>query len=337
MTDNKKKADGLIQSNDDFKQSNEATRKAGLIFNINMFKTEMKKCVKKMLGDNKNVMVSLEGGICIAAAIEQLCRTLLTDTSICIKEDLRGVKLLSFDKLVNTINLNEGLKTLYETRLRFYNKVYTYDRMLPIHIKEMAHVLSTVDNTIAFAPRAKTLMYFLLHDAFCEILRVCSELICYSKKSKINGRCILSAIKIVCKNHGLCESLSNEVKRAAIASGYDLSSDNNKDTTENKDDGTVKDDNDDDNNDDDNDDDNNDDDNNNPKEASDDDSEGESEEKNSDDDSDNDKDDNNHDKKSKEKEKETSKPKLVTKVIEVAKVINVDKSNNVDKKNKTKK
>ena len=262
MTDNKKNQSvekPIIEEVKD--KRNKLTQKTGLTFNVNMRKKLMKENIK-LTYPTASIMASTQSAIGITAAIEQLCRKILTESSLCIKEDVRGLKQVTVDRLINTVNLDLGLRILYEGRLQRYDHADPYNKMLLVDPKELDqmidsvikekekesdqekreleneldNVMTSVDKTIKLTDKAKNLLCFLMYDIFKEIIRVCVEMVLFSKRSMISGRCILTAINIIVKNNILCESISKEVARAIEASGSNVNSDTNRDLADKKDD-----------------------------------------------------------------------------------------------------
>ena len=193
---------------------NKATVAAGLFFNINTFKSDMTSWCKSQ----GNTVPKFAGGhVATAAALEQLCRMILTNAHKQINTDKSGVCTLTRQTLKYSIRLHEGFNAYYMNKYNSYDKNGQYSKEFPVS-KEIKYVYNSINKEFNLTAKAFQYLNFLLDKAYKDIISTALQFMEFANKKSFDSRATIFALN--CKfADSVAYDVCKEVNRAMTALG----------------------------------------------------------------------------------------------------------------------
>lgn len=216
--------------------ANQATKEAGLVFNVESVKKDLKLFYETNFenpnasDDDKNedsknkvlVVPQFTGGQqAMTAYIQKLYSLLLQECLKTVQKDISGVRKVSLEDLQKAVLLHRGFEQYYLPYLKHFDSSNIYDHGCPVVLAEMDTVKDSVSKDLAFTNGAQNLMYYLLTKAFNDVAYTCHNMINYAGNRTFTPRCVFFAVKS--KFHesianDLCAAIATAIKSA----GYRL-------------------------------------------------------------------------------------------------------------------
>ncbi len=220
-----------LMSTDKKDTRNQLTRDAGLVFNVNTMKTNMKEffknqdlyfSVKNDSGDVTKKLPMFKGSqVAITAVFEQLTRMVFNNVLQYTNTDKSGLRTVTRPILKYSVCLHRGLNEYYNYRMNSFNKNQVYKEQLPFKEDEIAQIMTSVNKKLMFTPKSFNLLCFLLLEAYLDIMSTAYDFIVFANKRTLGPTAISAAVRnrfpdVV--SHELC----NELSRACAAVGKDI-------------------------------------------------------------------------------------------------------------------
>lgn len=210
--------------------ANKATQKAGLMFNVESIKKDLKQYYEthfekqgEAKDDEKNkilVVPQFTGGQhAMSAFLQKLYELILQECQKCVPKDKSGIRQVTLENLQYTILLNKGMEQYFLSSLKYYDPNQIYDHSCPVVLSEMEEVMESVSKELAFTKQAHNLVCYLLTRAFNDIAHDCHYMIEYAKKRTFSGRCVHFAVSSKFHESIACE-LRNAIITATKSAGY---------------------------------------------------------------------------------------------------------------------
>jgi len=211
--------------------TNKLTVDAGLTFNVNTMRKHMISFFKSqdlyfsVKGENDEVTKKLPmfkgSQVALAAALEQLTKTLLTNVLQFTNKDKSGLRTVTRPMLIYSVCLNKGLNQYYNYRLTSFNKNQVYKDHLPFREDDVNQLMSGVDKKLMFTPKAFNFLCFLLSEAYLDTISTAYQFILFADKKSLTPDAVLAAIKNRFPD-SISHELCHELTRACAAVGKDL-------------------------------------------------------------------------------------------------------------------
>jgi hypothetical protein len=211
--------------------TNKLTTDAGLTFNVNTMRKQMISFFKNqdlyfsVKGENDEVTKKLPmfkgSQVALAAALEQLTKTLLTNVLQFTNKDKSGLRTVTRPMLIYSVCLNKGLNQYYNYRLTSFNKNQVYKDQLPFKEDDVNQLMAGVDKKLMFTPKAFNFLCFLLLEAYLDIMSTGYQFILFADKRSLGPDAVLAAIKNKFPD-SISHELCHELTRACNAVGKDL-------------------------------------------------------------------------------------------------------------------
>lgn len=173
--------------------TNKVTRNAGLIFNVNSIKKNIKEYFKNM-GDTS---LKFGGGhISITAAIEGMYKLILTESLLYADIDTSNLKVITRKNIWAAITSNLDLNKYYNWHMKIFDENMMYNNQMPVATTEIRHLLDKINTTSNLTEKAFNLLNYMLVVFYTNILATSRVLLQYSGKKMLNNATIFTAISI---------------------------------------------------------------------------------------------------------------------------------------------
>lgn len=204
------------------KYPNEATFKAGLVFNVNPFKTKLQETYNSQ---GINMPVFTNGHVVMSAIIQKLFEYTLQECVKNIAKDKSGVRQVNREGLQYSVLLNRDLKHYFLSYLDQYDPNDLYKELVPVSTEEMDKVMGMVDKDLSLTPQARNLLHFLLGKAFSDVAASSVHFLNFAKRSSLDGRCLTGVV--LCKfRDTVAQTLQVEIARVMKTSEKDSADEN---------------------------------------------------------------------------------------------------------------
>lgn len=211
--------------------TNKLTSDAGLVFNVNTVRKHMISFFKNqdlyfsVKGENDEVTKKLPmfkgSQVALAAALEQLTKTLLTNVHQFTNKDKSGLRTVTRPMLIYSVCLNKGLNQYYNYRLTSFNKNQVYKDQLPFREEDVNQLMSGVDKKLMFTSKAFNFLCFLLLEAYLDTMSTSYQFILFADKRSLTPDAVQFAIKNRFPD-SISHELCHELTRACNAVGKDI-------------------------------------------------------------------------------------------------------------------
>ena len=192
----------------DTKKPNKLTEKAGLTFNVNTVRSALKDYYE---GQDLSTPMFAGGHTAITATLEKVWELLVQECLKKVGKDKSGVRQVNREFLQYSVLLHSGFRRYFLSQLENFDSTLQYGDQVPVITSEMDKVMESVDSDISFTQRARNLACFMLLKVFSQLATVCHEMLSFAKKKSIDGRCVLSAVRVL-----FHESVANELQKEIV-------------------------------------------------------------------------------------------------------------------------
>lgn len=192
---------------------NKLTDEAGLVFNVNSVKANM----KAFYDSQECERPKFKGGqIAVAAALQKLCEVLIRTANKYTKKDKSGVRRVDRATLRVAMFEHEGLFEYFCNRMRVFRKNAMYIDQLPVSKNDIETVRESVDNELFFTPKALNFLNFCMVEAYQDIVSTAQQFMSYAGKKQMDGNTLVFTVRNRFHDSVALE-LCNEIARAMKA------------------------------------------------------------------------------------------------------------------------
>jgi len=205
-------------------KQNKATVDAGLLFDVNRFRKDMKsfftenkltRTVKVEGEDDKQKTPNLAGSQeALTGAVQCLCYEMMKVINAHTARDKSGVQPVNRRTIYNAIVQNADLFHYFGREFASFNEDLSYGQNLPVDEKTFGAVRESVDSDLVFTPQAQNFMYFLLVTTYRDLLRTAWNFMDCAKKNSLGARYVRFAVTNRFTRE-LSRTLCKEVDRVA--------------------------------------------------------------------------------------------------------------------------
>jgi hypothetical protein len=189
---------------------NKATDEAGLSFNVNTVKADMRKyyrdhdlCLKKIQGEDKKVVYEIpqfsQADVAVAALLQYICGVLVEEALKHVKKDKSHLRRIAPTHLYQAIQMNSELKTRFLVDLKHFAEEtdVSYENNVPINDKELnAFVEKDFGKHVMLTPKAKNALYYFLLRTYVTTLTTSFYLLKFSGRGSLRPSAILTSVDI---------------------------------------------------------------------------------------------------------------------------------------------
>ena len=216
MTKKNTKITKIAQEQKTQQAPNLSTSKAGLVFNVNSFKSDIKKYFKGRSDDMHKPPLCKGGHIVIAACVQKMCELIVKDTLKHTSINRVGLRTVTPKSLKLTLVTNDCLTKYYLHHMSSYNYNIMYWKNLPVLEKDIRQVIENVSKDLEFGSKSVNLLFFLLTTFYFDILNVSNQFLRFSGKKSFESRVIVFAIKNRFSDD-IASELCSEISRVSSA------------------------------------------------------------------------------------------------------------------------
>ncbi len=201
-----------------------SSTKAELVINVNA----VKRGIKNYASSQGIVEPVVSGGdIALAALLESFIKLMVNECAKTVGLSKSNLREITREAINNTIMGNEQLKLAICVKTFQYDESQLYDSQVPIMKKEFDEIVTRINPAVSFTAEGRNYTVYLLMKVYSETIINCGHLLEFAKKKTVDGRSVLTAIKMAypCSKH-IAMQLSEDVNRAMKLSGKNLESTN---------------------------------------------------------------------------------------------------------------
>lgn len=216
------------------KKTNKLTVQSGLSINVNNVKSHMfahfenlgyhkvEKGGDKTAPADPMKMPTFSGPhVAVASVLEQLCKMLCTECISHTPKDENSVREVDRRILKTIVESKIEYKAFYLHRLEYFDKTAPYADQVPVSKSELDQIVRSVDDSLKFTPRALNFLYFLIGEAYRNVISTAYLFVEHDKGSTLNGRAIVYAVRALFKDN-ISSELCTEITRVMKAVGKPL-------------------------------------------------------------------------------------------------------------------
>lgn len=179
---------------------NQITLKAKLNFNVNVFKTWMKKKLqdegKTFEKDGKQCLPKFSGShIAIAALNEKLCYIILDKTINRLKKEVNGLYVIKFLDISDIVHVDQDLKHNIANYMDMFDSTLSYKDQYCIEEKCIKKYIDDMfGKSIDIQNDAFNLLVYILHKVSVQIIDTAFIMIKFAKKRSLSPNAIIGSV-----------------------------------------------------------------------------------------------------------------------------------------------
>lgn len=209
--------------------ANQATKDAGLLFNVNLTRSNIVRHLKthdmlcetvdKESKETQHKLPMLSGSpVATTSVIERTCRMLLTNALKYTNKDNSGLRTVTRPALKQAVLLNEDWNRYFASKWTGFNKNHMYADQVPVSPKEFSSVVDSINNKLKLTNRATNMLNWMLAEIYVDIIHTAFEFITFAGKRTMNADSIASAVRNRFPDN-ISHELVTEINRATDAAG----------------------------------------------------------------------------------------------------------------------
>ncbi len=209
--------------------ANKLTEKAGLAFNINTVKANMKSYF-----ENQAVALPMFSGshTAMTAVIQKMAELLLKYCMSHLSKDKTGIKNVARPTLKTVVCLNADMNEYFYLKMLKFKKNGMYCDQIPVSRKEFDAMCTNLDKSLVLTAKAYNFLAYLLNEVYLDVLSTAYQFMTYAKKKTLDASVIMYAVRNRFPDN-IAHDLCTEVNRAMLAVGEEVekvADDEDKDT-----------------------------------------------------------------------------------------------------------
>lgn len=187
------------------KKNNKETIEAGLTFNVKDFRRWMKSQFD--VKDKENLPKFNGGHIALTASIECMLKHIIDVAKSTLQKCTSGLYELNKSVITNALLTDKELRPIFLYHLEKYDDAENYASTYTVEKKIMMEYIDTYfSKNVVLTTEGYNMLAYLLKKFAITITKYSKELLVHSGKKSLNGKTVISAVRILCS-----ESLSNSI------------------------------------------------------------------------------------------------------------------------------
>jgi len=198
---------------------NNATREAGLFWNVNSFRDWAKKQFGNFGIAEDSTPMMASGHVALSAACESMCTQIVSAAETSLKKEKAGLYTLGKAAVSYTIQINDNLEYTFYHALKKFDSDTDYRELFCIPTKDVAKLVEkSLGNNIKIDETGYNIMAYLLNQFSVRLLRTAVEVMTSSGKKSLSPKFIMSAVRIHCRD-AVSMTVNKKIEDAVHAAG----------------------------------------------------------------------------------------------------------------------